>query len=156
MKASRAVLGVAHFGYDILRAALSPVGVGVRVMLVREGAVLLVYHSYLSGWHFPGGGVKRGETLLAAARREAYEETGAVLTGELRLLGIYLGNTRRRSDHTAVFACEDFSWRPPTDRWEITGKAFLALDQLPPGIERGYRHVVAQYRRGDGLIVGAW
>ena len=156
MRASRTLLGAAHIGYDVMRAALAPVGVGVRVMIVREGAVLLVYHSYLSGWHFPGGGVKRGETLLTAARREVYEETGAVLTGELRLLGIYLGNTRGRSDHTAVFVCEDFALRTPTDRWEIMGKAFFGLDQLPPGIERGYRQVVAQYRSGGGLIVGAW
>ena len=156
MITQRTVLGVAHFGYDMLRAVLSPVGIGVRTMLVRDDSVLLVYHSYLSRWHFPGGGVKRGETLLAAAQREAYEETGAVNLGDLRLLGIYTGDTRGRSDHTAVFVCDTFDLQPATDRWEIVGKAFFALDQLPPDTQRGYRQVVAQYRSGGGLVVGKW
>jgi 8-oxo-dGTP pyrophosphatase MutT (NUDIX family) len=156
MSTQRIALGVAHFGYDVLRATFSPIGIGVRMMLVRDESVLLVYHSYLSHWHIPGGGVKRGETLLAAARREAYEETGAVITGDVRLLGIYLGDTRRRSDHTAVFVCEEFDLQPATDRWEIVGKAFFALDRLPFDTQRGYRHVVAQYRNGGGIVVGKW
>ena len=32
--------------------------------------------SYQAGWNFPGGGVKRGETPDAAARRELAEEIG--------------------------------------------------------------------------------
>jgi 8-oxo-dGTP pyrophosphatase MutT (NUDIX family) len=152
----RLALRLAHLGYDVLRAALWPIGVGARVMLVRDNSVLLVYHSYLSGWHMPGGGMKRGETLLETARREAYEETGAVITGDLHLLGLYTGSTRGRDDHTAVFVCEEFTLGPPTDRWEIIGCAFFSLDNLPPKTQRGYRHVVAQYQQGGELIVGKW
>jgi 8-oxo-dGTP pyrophosphatase MutT (NUDIX family) len=153
----RLPLSLAHLGYDILRATIWPIGVGARLMLVKQNSVLLVYHSYLDNWHFPGGGMKRGETLLDTARREAYEEAGAVVTGELRLLGLYMGATRGRNDHTAVFVCEDFTLQKPTDRWEIIGRAFFGLDHLPANLTRGYRQVVAQYKQGDETpIVAKW
>ena len=127
MNWTRSTLGLAHVGYDVTRALLSPIMPAVRVLLVQGDAALLVYHSYLPSWYFPGGGMKRGESLVAAARREAYEEAGAVLRSEPWLLGIYLSNTRGRSDHIAVFVSEAFDLQPATDRWEITGKAMFAL-----------------------------
>jgi 8-oxo-dGTP pyrophosphatase MutT (NUDIX family) len=156
IRSHRLALAVAHMGYDVLRATVWPIVIGARVMLVKDNSVLLVYHSYLDNWHFPGGGMKRGETVLDAARREAHEEAGVVVTGELRLLGLYTGSTRGRSDHTAVFTCEDFALQKPTDRWEIIGRAFFALDDLPTNITRGYRQVVAQYRHGGPPVVGKW
>ncbi len=157
MNGRRLLLNGAHLGYDVLRATLLPIGIGVRMLLVRDNAVLLVYHSYVPYWHLPGGGLKRGETLEDAARREAFEEAGAVATGPLTLLGIFLGNTRGRSDHTAVFACESFALQPPSDRWEIEGRAFFALDGLPDNVTRGYRRLVTRWHAGDrSMQIGPW
>jgi ADP-ribose pyrophosphatase YjhB (NUDIX family) len=156
IRSQRLALRLAHLGYDIFRAAVRPISLGARVMLIKDDSVLLVYHSYLPNWHMPGGGLKRGETLLEAARREAYEEAGAVVCGDLRLLGFYTGFSRGHDDHTAVFACEDFALQAPTDRWEIVGRAFFRLDNLPSNTQRGYRQVVAQYQQGGSLIVGKW
>jgi ADP-ribose pyrophosphatase YjhB (NUDIX family) len=156
MNLRRLALSTAHLGYDVMRAGLFPIGLGVRMMLVRQASVLLVYHSYVPGWHLPGGALKRGETLVEAAQREAYEEAGVVMAEAPRLLGIFLGETRGRWDHTAVFVGEHFALQPPTDRWEIVGRAFFALDELPPGTTRGYRQVVAQYRNNGGPQLGRW
>ncbi len=49
--------------------------VGVKCLLTHGDRILLVRHTYgHRAWDLPGGGVKRGERPLAAARREMREE----------------------------------------------------------------------------------
>ncbi len=43
-----------------------PVNFGAQVMLIREEQVVLLRHTYKSGWYFPGGGVKRKENVAGA------------------------------------------------------------------------------------------
>ena len=53
---------------------------GALVAVYVDQALLLLRSSYRAEWSFPGGGVKRGETPEAAARRELAEEIGLVAT----------------------------------------------------------------------------
>jgi 8-oxo-dGTP pyrophosphatase MutT (NUDIX family) len=132
-----------------------PVTVGVRLLLIQEGKVLLVKHTYQPEWYLPGGKVERGETLEDAARREAREEVGATL-GPLRLFGVYTNFYEGRSDHILVFACDDVRL---ADRqtWEIERLAWFASGILPDDVSPGSRRRIAEYAAGHSTpIVALW
>lgn len=106
---------------------------GVRAIVVdEEGRVFLVKHSYVSGWHLPGGGVEAGETLTQALARELREEGNIELTAPPRLHGMFFNNRASRRDHVALFVVRAFrqSAAPIPDR-EIVEHGFFALDALP-------------------------
>jgi 8-oxo-dGTP pyrophosphatase MutT (NUDIX family) len=150
----RALLTVAYGIYGLQWYVGRPVTLGVRLMLIREGAVLLIRHSYQRDWNFPGGGVKRGESLVHAAAREAREEVGALLLEPPGLVGIFTNFGTGKSDHVALFVSEHFAWQPPTDRWEIEARVLFAVDALPPDAPRAlYRHLAQAGRRG---LTGKW
>ena len=56
----------------------------VAAILRWEGRILLLRHQKPAGevWLLPGGGVRVGESLVSALRRELFEETGLFRGGE--------------------------------------------------------------------------
>lgn len=121
-----------------------PLTLGVRVMMIRGNEVLLVRHTYVPGWYMPGGAVDRGETLDAAARREAAEEVRAELKN-ISLLGAYTNFKEWKSDHNIVFLSTDFTLAGGHDH-EIAELRFFPLDALPPDVWPGHRLRLDEYR----------
>src|ERR1700748_1568546 len=77
---------------------------GVRaVVLDGQDRVFLVKHSYVAGWHLPGGGVEPGAPSRAWWQRELEEEGRIELTGEPALHGLFFNNHVSRRDHVAVY-----------------------------------------------------
>ena len=114
---------------------------GVRaVVLDSENRVFLVKHSYVSGWHLPGGGVETGESIRLALQRELVEEGRIELVGEPTLFGIYLNNHVSRRDHVAVYVVRDFRQdRLPEPNREIIDSGFFGAQALPADTTRGTR-----------------
>jgi len=136
-----------YIGFRIYCFIFRPIRMGVRVMMIENDKVWLVRQTYMRGWFMPGGGVKKGETLDKAARREAREETGADL-GTITLMGAYSNFTEWKTDHNIVFICTDFQIKSKPDG-EIAELRAFSLNELPNDLWPGHRRRLQEYLTGS-------
>lgn len=128
---------------------LAPTVLGVRALVVSEGKVMLVRHTYLPGWYLPGGKVDRGETAYQALCREVREECSLKVL-QARLLALYSNRESNPNDHIALFLVEEFQaleyerWH----RYEIAEFGFFDLNQLPNGISKSTLRRLEEYDKG--------
>jgi ADP-ribose pyrophosphatase YjhB (NUDIX family) len=133
---------VFHFYWRFARGMT----LGVRgVVLDRDNRVFLVKHSYLAGWHLPGGGVEVGETIRQALGRELAEEGLIEVLGEPTLHGLFLNSHVSRRDHVAVYLVKQFRQdRPPRPNREIIASGFFDVAALPAETTQGTRLRIAE------------
>jgi 8-oxo-dGTP pyrophosphatase MutT (NUDIX family) len=124
--------------------------VGVRAAVFDgDGRVFLVKHSYLPGWHLPGGGVETGETILAALERELREEGNIELTEPPVFHAVYFNRRISRRDHVALYIVRSFrQTTPPRPNREIVAHGFFAADALPADTSRATRERIAEVLTG--------
>lgn len=124
--------------------------IGVRgLILDAQGRVFLVKHSYVAGWHLPGGGVEVGESLLAALTRELREEANIELIGAPELFAIYWNRRIARRDHVALYAVRSFRQISlPQPNSEIVANGYFAPDALPDGTTASTRARIGEVLGG--------
>ncbi|WEX07932.1 NUDIX domain-containing protein [Chelativorans sp. AA-79] len=131
-----------------------PMTLGVRGVVFEPALreVFLVRHTYVAGWHFPGGGVEPGENMLTALTRELREEGNIALTGMPELRSIHFNRHASRRDHVAVYLITRFeqsSARKPD--LEIAEARFFPLDALPAETTEGTRRRLAEIFDGTEI-----
>jgi ADP-ribose pyrophosphatase YjhB (NUDIX family) len=126
--------------------AARPMTLGVRAIVISaEDEVLLVRHGYVSGWHFPGGGVEVGETCVESVTREL-EEEACIVVGESPVLhGLFFNAQSSRRDHVAVYVVRNFRvLGERTPDWEIREARFFPRSALPEGTTKATRARLAE------------
>ena len=123
---------------------------GVRAVVIDgQGRVFLIRHSYVAGWHLPGGGVEAGETLLSALTRELAEEGNITLAEPPLLHGVFFNARVSRRDHVAVYVVRAFHQdTPPQPNHEIVEHRFFAADALPGDATPATRRRIAEVLEG--------
>lgn len=129
---------------------------GVKLLLVNNGKVLLLRHSYIKGFFLPGGGVEDGEVFAEAAKREALEELGLEIEN-LNFFGVYQNKKEGKIDTIVVFISND-----PIDiakvelGEEINHVDFYHLDNLPADISPGSKRRIEEYRSKNFPTTVEW
>jgi ADP-ribose pyrophosphatase YjhB (NUDIX family) len=124
---------------------------GVRgVVLDDRNQVFLIRHTYVPGWHLPGGGVETGETALDALGRELREEACITVDETPQLFGVFFNRKISRRDHVLVYVVRRFTVlevKQP-DR-EIAEAGFFPLNRLPEGTTIATRNRLAEILEGQ-------
>ncbi|HKO70820.1 MAG TPA: NUDIX domain-containing protein [Bradyrhizobium sp.] len=130
---------------------------GVRGIVVDgDDRVFLVKHSYVAGWHLPGGGVEPGESFLDALRRELAEEGCIEVVGEPVLLGMFFNSHVSSRDHVAVYLVRNFRQnQSPEPNREIVACGFFEAGALPEDTTTGTRLRISEALQGKSQI-GTW
>jgi len=126
---------------------------GVRgVVLDDRNQVFLIRHTYVPGWHLPGGGVETGETALDALDRELREEACITIDETPDLFGVFFNRRISRRDHVLVYVIRRFTVleAKQPDR-EIAEAGFFPLDRLPEGTTTATRNRLAEILQGQPL-----
>lgn len=140
--------------FKVLWKITKPVTAGARVLLVKDGKILLVKHTYQEQWYLPGGGLKKGETFEEAIKREIKEEIGGQVSN-LKLLGVYNNFYENKNDHVVIFVSNNFTITGKTDR-EIEEYRYFDLNNLPEKVSRGTKKRINEYISDKYGNYGLW
>jgi ADP-ribose pyrophosphatase YjhB (NUDIX family) len=149
----RMLLRLAHLWFLLRRG----VTMGVRVIaLDPAGRVFLVRHSYVPGWHLPGGGIEPGQTAQMALAAELREEGNLRLADAPMLFAAYLNRGASQRDHVLLYVTRNVEQTAPRlPDHEIVECGFFALEALPETTTAGTRRRLAEWQ-GRCVVDPLW
>lgn len=154
MKWRDRLIPVLHFFYGQGLRLLNKKTVGVRILVIDDERVLLVKHTYSSGWYTIGGGVKAGETPRRAIERELWEETGITLKSAPQLFSVYHNPNERRDDYVIFYVGQPQS-QAVVHSPEIAAQQWFSLQHLPDDISPATGRRIQEYF-GQTKISETW
>ena len=117
----------------------------VDVIIELSGGIVLVKRRFPPpGWALPGGFVEYGETLAAAAVREAREETGLDVT-LTELFNAYSDPARDPRQHTIAVVFIGQAAGRPVGGDDAAEAAVFAVGDLPAPLAFDHGRIVADY-----------
>jgi ADP-ribose pyrophosphatase YjhB (NUDIX family) len=131
-----------------LKALRTPVAFGASAIVEdAQGRVALVRHSYMAGWHLPGGGVNAGEPPADAVLRELREEIGLVRSAAPEFLGLFTRKIGWATNVVALYRVREavLDFKP---NLEIREMMFADPKSPPPGTVAGTRRRLAEIVSG--------
>lgn len=134
--------------YFLMRRGLT---LGVRAIVrLNDGKFLLVRHTYTPGWHFPGGGVEKGQTAEQALRDELRQETGLQIIGKPIMHGVFYNSNVSKKDHVLAYHCDvqgGLEAKPTSI--EIAEIGYFSFEDLPQDIDPGTARRIREIVSGD-------
>ena len=132
-----------------------PVTKGARAIAITPGGrIILIRHSYIPGWHLPGGGCRAGEEARAAVLRELREEIGLISHGGVEFLAEYAHVIDFKDDRVSLFVATDVVYAAGRSL-EVDEVMEFPMDDLPPGVSAPTRRRLAEFR-GTAPISREW
>lgn len=105
--------------------------VGSLVFPFYNENFIMTFHIKRKGWEFPAGTIEDGESPLECAKREAFEEAGAIIEN-IEALGYYTVESGRDKNKYVIYMA-DVERFEPKPSWSETDLVKL-FSELPKNI----------------------
>ncbi|MGY3802718.1 NUDIX domain-containing protein [Pigmentibacter ruber] len=130
---------------------------GVRaIILNKKNEVLLVKHTYTSGWHFPGGGVDKGESPRQAIIREIKEEVAVTPLNSPEIIDCYLNYYLGVDDIVTLYLIKEFQIEEFESNKEIAEAKWFSVTALPLEVSKATKKRVAEIFLGQKKVDERW
>ena len=120
-----------HTDHEVVRG---PDAAGMVILRDRREILMLWRHRFLPdtwGWEIPGGAIDPGESPEEAARREAFEETGWRVDGEVRHLSTHHPSVGLVNQTFSIYLADDaVADGPPSDRNEAAAVSWRPVETV--------------------------
>jgi 8-oxo-dGTP diphosphatase len=130
---------------EVVRLYRNPrLTVDIIIQVAGKGIILIERKNPPFGWAIPGGFVDYGETLEAAAIREAMEETGMELV-DLRQFHAYSDPKRDPRGHTVSVVFTAVGNGVPRAADDAKNLQIFQLDELPGDLAFDHASILSDY-----------